>query len=156
MRIPIAQSILRRSRFAAHTLVETLLAVVIFALVLAGILAGYVQANRFAEWSSMSLAAQSYALQGLEQVRAAKWDLSANPVADDIPAPTNYTQIDVMDVPQSGQPIYVTNKVSLTQITLPLNSAQLRMVRSDCIWTFRLTGQIFTNTVVSYRAPDKA
>ena len=65
---------------AAFTLAELLISIAILAMVMAGVIYGYAQANRFAEWSSMSLAAQSYALQGLEQVRAAKWDLWANPV----------------------------------------------------------------------------
>ena len=70
---------------AAFTLIEVLMSVIILAMVMAGVIYGYAQTNRFAEWSSMSLAAQSYALQGLEQVRAAKWDFWTNPVTDDMP-----------------------------------------------------------------------
>ena len=124
---------------------------VLMALVMAGIVYGFAQANRFAEWNSMSLAAQSYALQGLEQVRSAKWDLWANPVIDVMSAPTNFTQTDIMDIPVSGAPYYVTNRITLTQIS---TTPQLRQVRSDCIWTFPLTKKIFTNTVITYRAPD--
>ena len=69
---------------AAFTLVEVVISVAILAMVMAGTIYGYVQINRNAEWNSMSYAAQSFALQGLEQVRAAKWDLSGNPVWDDI------------------------------------------------------------------------
>jgi type II secretory pathway pseudopilin PulG len=141
---------------AAFTLFEVLISVVILAMVMGGVIYGYVQANRNAEWNSMSYAAQSYALQGLEQVRAAKWDLSAMPVWDDIPAPTNYIQIDIMDVPVSGAPLRVTNYISLTTIAVPNSSAQLRQVRSDCVWVFPRTGKTFTNTVITYRAPDKA
>ena len=132
------------------------MSIVILAMVMAGIIYGYVQANRNAEWNAMSYAAQSYALQGLEQVRAAKWDLSASPVWDDIPAPTNYIQTDIMDIPVSGAPYYVTNYITLTTVTIPSSSAQLRQVRSDCVWVFPRTGKTFTNTVITYRAPDKA
>ena len=143
---------------AAFTLLEVLISVVILAMVMAGTIYGYVEANRNAEWNSMSYAAQSYALQGLEQVRAAKWDLSAVPVAsgDDLPAPTNYTQIDIMDIPVSGAPRYVTNYITLTTIGGPNSDAKLRQVKSECVWVFPRTGQIFTNTVITYRAPDKA
>jgi prepilin-type N-terminal cleavage/methylation domain-containing protein len=147
---------------AAFTLIEVLVSAVILALVTAGLIYGYAQTNRLAEWSSMSLAAQSYALQGLEQVRGAKWDLSANPVWDDKRAPadgttTNYPpQSDIMDVPVSGAPYYVTNYISMRQITLSNNTAQLREVTSKCVWTFPRTGQIFTNTVITYRAADRA
>jgi prepilin-type N-terminal cleavage/methylation domain-containing protein len=145
---------------AAFTLIEVLISAAIMAMTAAGIVYGYAQANRFAEWSSMSLAAQSYALQGLEQVRSAKWDFWTYPVTDLIPvlppnvvgAVTNFSpQPDIMDVPVSGAPYYVTNYISLKQISL---SPQLREVKSQCVWIFPRTGQIFTNTVITYRAPD--
>jgi prepilin-type N-terminal cleavage/methylation domain-containing protein len=136
---------------AAFTLMELLVSIAILVLVMAGIVYGYAQANRAAEWNSMSLAAQNYALQGLEQVRSAKWDLWANPIIDVMPAPTNFTQTDIMDIPVSGAPYYVTNYIYLTQIS---TSPQLRQVRSDCVWVFPLTKKLFTNTVITYRAPD--
>jgi type II secretory pathway pseudopilin PulG len=142
---------------AAFTMIEVLISFAILALVVAGVIYGYAQTNRFAEWSSMSLAAQSYALQGLEQVRAAKWDLQANPAIDDWPVPPGGTtnlppQSDIMDVPVSGAPFYVTNNIKLISIS---TSPQLREVWSQCVWTFPRTGQLYTNTVITYRAPDR-
>jgi len=148
-----------RSR-AAFTLVELLVSIVILAMVMSGVIYGYAQTNRFAEWSSMSLAAQSYALQGLEQVRSAKWDFWTFPPTDLLPVvPVNVVgaivnfspQPDIMDVPVSGAPFYVTNYISLKQISL---SPQLREVTSKCVWIFPRTGQSYTNTVITYRAPD--
>ena len=145
---------------AAFTMIEVLISAAIMAMIAAGVVYGYAQANRFAEWSSMSLAAQSYALQGLEQVRSAKWDLWAqlsDPNRDVISLPsvvgatTNFTQSDIMDVPVSGAPLYVTNYIKLIQIS---TSPELREVWSQCVWTFPRTGQKFTNTVITYRAPD--
>ena len=150
-----------RGIYAAFTLVELLVSLVVLTMVMSGIIYGYVQANRFAEWSSMSLAAQSYALQGLEDVRGAKWDLSANPTVDDMPIPSGATytnfplQTDYLDIPVSGAPFPITNSIRLTQITIPLSAAQVRMVQSYCVWTFPLTGKVFTNTVTTYRAPDR-
>jgi len=142
---------------AAFTLIEVLMCVTILALVMAGVIYGYAQTNRFAEWSSMSLAAQSYALQGLEQVRAAKWDFWTNPVTDDMPVTaggfTNMPpQVDVMDVPVSGAPFYVTNYIKLYSLS---TSPQLREVWSQCIWIFPPTGRPYTNTVITYRGPDR-
>ena len=141
----------------AFTLVELLFAIVLMAMVISGLMYGYVQANRFAEWSSMSLAAQSYALQGLEQVRAADWFMNANPVRDVLPVPTsgptNIWETDYMDVPVSGSPFSVTNHITLSTIS---TTPSVRMIRSDCIWVFPLTKQTFTNTVVTYRAPDQS
>ena len=48
---------------AAFTLIEVMIAFVIFGLVTSGMIYGYVEANRLAEWSSQSLAAMSYASQ---------------------------------------------------------------------------------------------
>ncbi|HXR04763.1 MAG TPA: prepilin-type N-terminal cleavage/methylation domain-containing protein, partial [Verrucomicrobiae bacterium] len=45
----------------AFTLIEVMIGFFIFGLVTAGMIYGYVEANRMAEWSSQSLAAMSYA-----------------------------------------------------------------------------------------------
>ena len=147
---------------AAFTLVELLISIVLLAMVMAGVIYGFAQTNRIAEWSSMSLAAQNYALQGLEQVRSAKWDFWTYPITDYLPVPGNVVggttnfppQSDIMDVPMTGSQLtncFVTNYIKLKQIS---TSPQLRDVWSQCVWTFPLTGQLFTNTVITYRAPD--
>src|ERR1017187_9280236 len=153
MPTPCRQMVMRQPRVsrAAFTLVELLISIVLLAMVMAGVIYGFAQTNRIAEWSSMSLAAQSYALQGLEQVRSAKWDFWTYPITDIMPAPTNFTQADIMDIPVSGAPFYVTNYIKLIQIS---TTPQLREVWSQCVWVFPRTGQLFTNTVITYRAPD--
>src|SRR5438270_12546285 len=65
--------IIKANRRSGFTLVETLVAVLILSMVMSGVIYGYVQANRIAEFSSMSLAATAYAQQGAEQARAADW-----------------------------------------------------------------------------------
>ena len=98
---------------AAFSLIELVIAVGILVATIAGLIYGYLQANRVAEWSAMSLAAQSYAMQGAEQARAADWR-PRDPVPltgaatgygtmDELP-PTNYSQEDFMDIPCKGQP----------------------------------------------------
>jgi prepilin-type N-terminal cleavage/methylation domain-containing protein len=147
----------------AFSLVEVLVALLIFGMVSAGILWGYVQANRLAEWSSMSLGAQSYALQGIEQARAAKWDTASyRQVMDDfLPVPastgtTNYTQLDTNDVPQSGAPLLLTNVITISNVYSSTNGGlNLRQIRSDVYWKFPLTGRLYTNTVITFRAPDQ-
>jgi prepilin-type N-terminal cleavage/methylation domain-containing protein len=150
-------------RRQAFTLIEVLIAFLIFGMLSAGLLYGYTQANRIAEWSSMSLGAQSYASQGLEQALAAKWDTEANGqvIADFIP-PLSYTvatnlapQIDTNDVPQSGAPLLLTNYVSIGYVGSWTNGPYLRQIRSDVVWAFPLTKKLFTNTMVTFRAPDQ-
>ncbi|HTR40539.1 MAG TPA: prepilin-type N-terminal cleavage/methylation domain-containing protein [Pseudomonadales bacterium] len=147
----------------AFTLVEVLIAFLVFGMISAGLLYGYVQANRIAEWSSMSLGAQSYASQGMEQVLAAKWDTQANgQITADMLPPRSYTvatnlppQIDTNDVPQSGAPLLLTNYISIGYVGNWTNGPYLRQIRSDVVWAFPLTKKLFTNTMVTFRAPDQ-
>ena len=76
---------------SGFTLVEVMIAFVIFGMVSGGVIYGYVQANRIAEYSAMSLGGQSYAQQGVELARSAKWDTEANgqTLADLWPATNN-------------------------------------------------------------------
>ena len=146
----------------AFSLIEVMIALVIFGIVTAGMLCGYVQANRLAEWSSMSLGAQSYAAQGVEQARTAKWDTAANgEVAADFLPPTSFTQatnyncFDTNDVPQSGAPLLLTNYMSVSWVANWTNGPYLRQIRSDVVWAFPLTGKLYTNTIITFRAPDQ-
>jgi type II secretory pathway pseudopilin PulG len=148
---------------AGFALGEILVAFAVLALVFSGLIYGYVQANRMAEWTSMSLAAQSFAAQGTEQARAADWTPRAYPQtigpggADELP-PTNYTFVDYMDVPFKGNPtnsdfaFWVTNKVYVTTYSV---NPPIRQIRNDCVWTFPLTGQVQSNTVILLRAGDQ-
>jgi type II secretory pathway pseudopilin PulG len=154
----------------AFTLVEVLMAFALLGLVMSGLTYGYVQANRMAEFSSMSLAAQSYASQGAEQARAADWrprDPSTNVFGpntpDELNAPTNYVNSGmnyILDVPIKGDPstndfaFFVTNYVSVSNVN-PQTSVYLREIRSLAVWRFPLTGQIYTNTVILQRGADQ-
>jgi prepilin-type N-terminal cleavage/methylation domain-containing protein len=139
-----------RKANAGFTLVEVVMSIVILALVMAGMIYGYVQTNQRAEWSSMSLAAQSLAAEAVEQARAAKWDVHIA-TADELPATTNYSRINAMLVPSTGLP---TNVVTTVNVIPVYANPALRQIRADCVWIFPRTGNSFTNTVITYRAPD--
>ena len=149
-----------KSRVAcsAFTLIEVLVAFVIFGMVTAGMIYGYVEANRIAEWSSQSLAAMSYASQGMEQLRSAQWDAEEYSTGSgagttDILGPSGSTnQVDTLDIPTTGAQIYVTNYLSWTSLS---TNPPLKQIVSQVVWSFRLTGQVFTDTMVSLRAPDQ-
>jgi hypothetical protein len=162
-----------KSRIActAMTLVEVLISIVILVTIMGGIIMGYVEADRMAEFSSMSLAAQSTASQGVEAAIAAKWDTqiletNTGPGTGDVLPPgiyinglytnqnqgSNYT----LDIPVSGAAILVTNFVTITGITNALNpTVTYRQIRSDAVWTFPMTRVTYTNTVITLRAPDQ-
>ena len=143
---------------AGFSLIEVVVALGVLCMVSGGVVYGYVQANRMSEWTSMSLAAQSYASQGTEQARAAHWSLCSSPAIDELP-PTNYPPIvGIMDVPIKGNPantdlaFWVTNYVTVSNYSA---NPPLRLIRTDCCWIFPLTGQPQTNTVILIRATDQ-
>jgi Tfp pilus assembly protein PilV len=161
-----------RAGCAGFSLVEILIAFLLFGMTVSGLIYGYEQANRLAEMSSMSLAAQSLAQQGMEQARSAQWDSQQYPptngpgTSDEIrmftnsgfctngavDSHTNYSQTDFLDVPSTGAQIPITNYISVTNISL---NPPLRQIRSDVVWTLPLDGKSYTNTVVTQRAPDE-
>ena len=125
---------------------------VILGIMVTGIVSGFIQSHRTAEWSAYSLAAQSLSMQRVEQSRAAKWDpLKANPidqlVASNFPGMTN-----VLDTPVSGGNItYATNRVFITTIS---TNPPLKQIYVESTWRFPNRG-VFTNSILTYRAPDQ-
>ena len=138
------------------TLVEVFASAGILALVVQGAVLGYAKISQQAEWTERALAAQSLASLGAEQARAAKWDsLAWQPrtgpgMADELGL-TRYMQTSVLDGPKGGQPVIVTNFVSITRIS---SNPPVRQIRSDCVWSFMNRG-LFTNTVLRLRSPDE-
>jgi Tfp pilus assembly protein PilV len=140
------------SRQSGITLVEALIAMMVGGLIMAGVSNGFIQCMRQAEWSSYSLAANSLAIQKLEQARAAKWDRLASPTIDNLISSNFPADVQILDIPISQTNIvYATNFTTILQIS---TNPPLRMVRVDCVWNFMSRG-LFTNTVATYRAPDQ-
>ncbi len=141
-------------RNVAFTLVEVVLSVAIMALVFGGLISAYVQGAKRAEWSGYSLAAQALAVQQMEQFRAATWDTQAVPPVDqatNLPSMT-YTNL---DVPISGTNVVpVTNYMTVTKWQMSTNpTTYLKMIAVSTVWPWN--GTLFTNTLVTYRAPDQ-
>ena len=154
-------------RIKGYALGEVLIAFGVLSVVFAGLIYGYVQANRMSEWSSMSLAAQAYAAQGAEQARAADWrprdwpPTSGPGTLDELTNGTVKIQTDIMDIPMQGDPgsasgtnfaFWVTNIITVTNYSI---NPTIRQIRSECHWTFPLTGQVQTNTTILLRAADQ-
>lgn len=157
------------------TLGEVLVSFLVFSLAIAGLICGYTEVNRMCEYSSMSMAAQSYASKGLEQARSAQWDYVRYPdtnygpnTGDDLgfSVGSNYVWVtnDTLDVPTTGQPIPVTNYVTITYVFTNYNPTlpPMRQIRSDVVWAAPYlsifgTGLpvYYTNTAISLRAPDQ-
>lgn len=134
------------------TLMEASIASAVASLMFGGIVYGYVQAGRNAEWSAYSFAAQAMAMHRLEQTRACRWDPEATPAVDELVATNFPTLASVLDVPMSGTNVtYATNYTAISTIsTVP----QVRMIRVDTVWKFLLNGRFYTNTIATCRASD--
>jgi type II secretory pathway pseudopilin PulG len=135
----------------AFTLVEVVMSIAVLALAMAGMIYGYVQTNYRSEWSSMSLAAQSSAVEAVEQARAAQWDVHVLST-DQLPAIQNYNLTNTLLIPSTGASVTVTNYVWITNIS---TNPPLRQIRADCWWNSPRTGTWFSNTVITWRAPDE-
>ena len=130
---------------------EVLIAMVVLGIAIIGLVSGFVQANRAAEWSAYSLAAQSLAMQPIEQSRAAKWDPYAYPPVDEV---TNIRTLttNILDIPISGTNIvYATNRTTVRTIS---TTPPLKEISVQCTWRFCNEG-VFTNRIVVYRASDQ-
>src|SRR5439155_21357536 len=147
----------RKQLSLAFTLAEAMISIVVAAISIGGILYGFILFGQRAEWSTCSTAAQLMAMRRLEQTRAARWDpLCYNPTnvngVDDV-VPANFpVVITNLDIPLIG-----TNTVratNTTTITLTSANPPLKMVRVDCVCSVLSRGP-FTNTVITYRAPDQ-
>jgi type II secretory pathway pseudopilin PulG len=142
-----------RSRsIGAFTLTEVVFSLALIGLMAGGIINGYIQSARVTDWQAHSLAAQSLAMQRVEQCRAAKWDTRSFPVVDQLVASNFPAVTERMDLPTvSTNASYATIYTTITTVSA---SPPLRMMQADCVWRFPGRGW-FTNTIVTYRAPDQ-
>lgn len=144
-------------RRRGFTLAEVVIATALTALVIGGSIYGYVTASQRAEWSAYSLAAQSLAMQRIEQARAAYWDPLALTNTDEL-VQANFPVVttNILDIPISKTNIvYATNTTTITVLS---TAPPLKMIRVDCSWPFtRSKGptKSFTNTIITYRAPNQ-
>jgi type II secretory pathway pseudopilin PulG len=138
---------------AAFTLVEAVMSIAILALVMAGMIRGYIQTNRRAEWSSMSLAAQSSAVEAIEQVRAAQWAVNGGTATNQLQLlPATYTRTSALLIPSTSQ---VTNVITTVNISSVSINPPLYQFRAASVWYFPGNTNAFTNYVITWRAPDR-
>ncbi len=159
----------RRTGGSAFTLAEVVIAVAIIAMVFTTTIMAYTQATKRAQWSGYSLAAQALAIQQVEQVRSAQWDLfksiceitniAMNSLTNSGTVISGFTWTN-LDLPYAGSNyIRATNFVTV-KLFYANNSTNIpvmmRMTEVDTAWPFTwgTTTTIFTNKIVTYCAPD--
>jgi len=134
-------------------MVEMVIAMAIAGITVAGVASGFMQIFLQGQSSAYSLAAHSQAMRGMEQARAAKWDPDASPVVDELGSKTNWPPtVEILDLPMQGNDVtYATNRVFVTTIS---TTPALRQIKVECSWSF-MNKRVFTNSIVTYRAPDQ-
>ena len=143
-----------RKAIAAFTLAEVVVCMAIVALMFGGIITGYMQGAYRAEWAGYNMAAQSLAMQQIEQAKTAVWDDQHNEFTNLLTCTWA-----ILDLPINGtNKVYATNYVTVT--TNQVSSSPdifVQMVKVDTVWPYIRKGltQYYTNTLADYYAPDQ-
>lgn len=153
---------------------EVLIAVVIVALVFGTIIQGYISTALRGQWTGYSLAAQSLGMQIIERSRSAVWDISSgkNELTNltlinrswnnSTKTLTGYTT-NILDVPmKSTNSVLATNFVTVkilyannfSNVPVQIQSVQVQTVWPFTGWNRFKTVNYYTNTVITYIAPD--
>ena len=154
----------------AFTLMEVVISTAIVALVFAGIIKAYIQTGLRLEWTGYSLAAQSLALETIEQARSTLWDPTQYPPVNEIynlnlmgtnTIGTTWTgySTNTLDipVPNGGTPVLATNYVQVVMSYVSTNvNVQMEVVQVQTVWPFIRSGNnvYFTNTMATIISPD--
>jgi type II secretory pathway pseudopilin PulG len=143
-----------RAQALGMTLAEVVVAMAVASLAVLSLVGGYISSTVAAEKARLSLAANTRALERLEDTHAAIWNVSGWPVVDQLVATNFPAKVVVLDLSGQGSGItYGTNFTTISQVSV---APQLRRIRVDCIWQFRsaLFSTLFTNSVETLRGPD--
>jgi len=141
----------RRRSLTGMTLVEVLIALAIAGLGIGAIVGGDMFCGASAGRNSLFLAANSKAMERIEEVRAAQWDTSLFPAVDELSVTNFPDELVILDrSATSSRVTYATNHVVISDIS---TSPPLRRIRVDCTWRL-YNGTLMTNTIETCRAPD--
>lgn len=142
---------------SGFTLAEVVISLAIAAMLFAGLISAYIQSSYRAEWTGYSLAAQSLAVQQLEQARSAAWDINTSPARNEITNVPTLTSA-ILDLPVTGTNVtWATNYSTILSVSITNTAgASVYMVRVDTVWPFIWRGltRYYTNTVADMFAPD--
>jgi Tfp pilus assembly protein PilV len=129
-----------------------MISMMILGIMVTGIVAGFTQSHKVAEWSAYSLAAQSVAMQALEQSRSAQWSPTRAVPVDQLVDSNFPARIHLLDVPVSGTNMtYATNRVTIRTVS---TDPPVKLISVECTWRFPNRG-LFTNSIFTYRSPDQ-
>jgi len=137
---------------AGMTLIEVVIALVIAAMTVGGVISGYIYCTTASVKAELAQAANARAMERIEQARSAQWDVSSWPVVDQLVSsnfPDQVVSLDMAGTNSGGTT--ATIQTTIAQISA---APPLRKVHVDCIWRFN-GGPLVTNSVETCRAPDQ-
>ena len=134
------------------TLVEVVVALAIAALVLTGIVAGYICCTTSTLKDSLYMAANARAMERMEETRSAIWAPYRAQPTNQLVAANFPDQVVILDLAGSGSNVTsATIQTDISQISL---SPPVMRIHVDCIWQFQGVEWI-TNSIETCRAPDQ-
>jgi hypothetical protein len=162
------RTVLKNSRKGGFSLAEVVMAVFVSMLLFGGMINAYINVTRNAQWAGFSLAAQALATQTLEQARSGVWDptIPKNEVSNMVAGLNSYSYSSGvatgyswtnLDIPvNGGNYVRATNFVTLSSVPGLPSGVSMQMIQINTVWPFTrgTTTILYTNTVVTYMAPD--
>lgn len=134
------------------TLVEVIIAMALAGITISALISGYVVSAHRMEWAAQNAAAEVSAMNTMERLRAAKWDTRTSPPIDNLVNGNFPPRVEAFNLPTKGTNIlYGTNYVTIIAVS---SDPPLKFIRVDCVWS-SLSGELFTNRVLTYRSPDQ-
>ena len=134
------------------TLIEVVVALAVTGLAVGGIVSGYHFCTHSAQQAALIQAANSRAMERIEETRSVKWDVTSWPSVDQLVASNFPTKTVTLDM--SGSGAMVTTASLETQISKVSTNPPLKRIRVNCIWRYR-GGPVITNSIETFRAPDQ-
>lgn len=141
----------QRGNQAAFTLLEVAIAMLVAALVLAGMFQGYNLAGRRSTYSACSLAANTQAMGQVEQVEAASW-FPSPPYNNNTFLTLGKTNTGNLCLPSSES--NMVNCTNIVTITCVSSNPYYAVIQAQCIWSMPNYGGVYTNTISVLRAPN--
>jgi hypothetical protein len=131
---------------------EALVAILVAGVTVAAIVGAFVRSFRASVSTHYSGAAQLLAVQGLERVRAARWDAVTYPVVDEVVSANFPATVAVLDRDPAGtNSVLATNFTTITTIS---TNPWVKLIRVDCVYGYGGSARPITNTLISYRGTE--
>jgi type II secretory pathway pseudopilin PulG len=135
------------------TLVEVLIAIVLFAVVFGSIVTGLNVASSRANYIKHTAAAEKLAEQRLEQVLSAPWDTTTVPTVDEVIAANFPADTVSLSAAGLGPTVNATRTVNITPMP-NASSPQYKVVQVRIVWSLGNRGP-FEITLQGIKSPEQ-